>query len=379
MTYRAEPMFPGDLHDAAARFAADAAKKTPQAAWNEARAMGWPALLVDEARGGAGGTLADLAAVVEACARQATGLPLVQRCALAPALLMAAAAGLPTAPAPPAAPAAQVHLKAQTGLAANLTSNQTAIDHTLRALCAGTWDVAVAGGAQVQVAPQANGGVRLSGVLELVDAALTSSHVLVPTPQHLLLLPREVLPATWPRQRGLDGRCTADVPLNDLTLGPSAVLASGHSAQTAARAAQDLGAMVAAIEMAATLGALVEHCIAHLSTRVQFGVALASFQVLRHGVVELYVPYEAASVMLARLVADTVRSGQLSHRDAALTKLYLNDLARRGAEAAIQLHGGMGMTTELQATRLAQRLIAAQFEHGERLTLLDELESLAPA
>jgi alkylation response protein AidB-like acyl-CoA dehydrogenase len=330
--------------------------------------MGWPALLVDEARGGAGGTLADLTAVVEACARHATGLPLVRRCALAPALLMAAAS-------PASTPVATPTFKLQTQSAAN----HPAIEAALRALCAGTWDIDVAGGAQVQVAPQSGGGVCLSGALELVDATFTSSHVLVPTPQHLLLLPREVLPAIWPRQRGLDGRCTADVMLEDLALGPSAVLASGNAAQAAARTAADLGALVAAIEMAGTLGALVEHCIAHLSTRVQFGVALATFQVLRHGVVELYVPYEAASVMLARLVADTVRSGQLSSRDAAMTKLYLNDLARRGAEAAIQLHGGMGMTTELQATRLAQRLIAAQFEHGERLTLLDELEGLEPA
>ncbi len=368
MSYRADPMFPGDLHDAATRFAADGANRTPQAAWNEARAMGWPALLVDEARGGAGGNLADLAAVVEACARQATGLPLVRRCALAPALLMAAASPSPATDMNPG-------FRLQTQSAANLP----AIDATLRALCAGTWDVDVAGGAQVQVAPQAGGGVRLTGALELADATFASSHVLVATPQHLLLLPREVLPATWQRQRGLDGACTADVMLTHLTLDRNAVLASGRTAEAAARTASDLGALVAAIDIAATLGALVEHCISHLSTRVQFGVALATFQVLRHKLVELYVPYEAASVMLARLVADTVRSGQLSSRDAALSKLYLNDLGRRSAEAAIQLHGGMGMTTELQATRLAQRLIAAQFEHGERFALLDTLDRLPSA
>ncbi len=368
MTYRADPMFPGDLHEAAARFAADAAKRPPQAAWNEARAMGWPALLVDEARGGAGGTLADLAAVVEACARQATGLPLVRRCALAPALLMAAAN-------PVVAPYKTPTFKVQ----APSTANLPAIDTALRALCAGTWEVDVAGGDQVQVAPQTDGAVLLNGSLALVDATFTSSHVLVPTPQHLLLLQREVLPAAWQRQRGLDGACTADVPLQSLTLDRNAVLASGSTAEAAARTASDLGALVAAIDIAATLGALVEHCISHLSTRVQFGVALATFQVLRHKVVELYVPYEAASVMLARLVADTVRSGQLTGRDAALAKLYLNDLGRRGAEAAIQLHGGMGMTTELQATRLAQRLIAAEFEHGERFALLDTLDRLPSA
>ena len=48
----------------------------------------------------------------------------------------------------------------------------------------------------------------------------------------------------------------------------------------------------------------IEQCIAYLSTRVQFGVALSTFQVLRHKVVEMYVDYESASVLLARLVAE---------------------------------------------------------------------------
>ena len=82
MHYTADTMFPGDLFDAAARFAKDAqAEADLLGAWRQAQAMGWPALLVDEARGGAGGTLADLGAVIEGCARQASGLPLVRRCA----------------------------------------------------------------------------------------------------------------------------------------------------------------------------------------------------------------------------------------------------------------------------------------------------------
>nr|HMS79686.1 hypothetical protein [Burkholderiaceae bacterium] len=45
--------------------------------------------------------------------------------------------------------------------------------------------------------------------------------------------------------------------------------------------------------------------------------------------------------------------------------------------ASIQLHGGMGMTAELPATRLARRLIVAEFEHGDRTQLLARLA--APA
>ncbi len=348
MSFAAATMFPGDLFEAASRFAADSRAAHPadadlQPVWRDAAAMGWPALLVDEARGGAGGTLADLGAVIEACARTALGLPLVRRCAQAPALLMAA--------------------------------SSAAADDALRALCAGELDLDVVDGASLSAAPLSGGGVRLAGTLEGADAGLPFTHVLVAAGEHVLLVPQAALPAASSRHVGIDGARIADHAVTGIELPAAAVLQTGDAARRAGATAQDLAIFATTLDMAATLGAAIEHCIAYLSTRVQFGVALSTFQVLRHKVVELYVDYESASVLLARLVADTVASGRLASRDAALCKLYLNDLARRAAEATIQLHGGMGMTAELPAARLARRLLCAEFEHGDRFAQLARLQT----
>lgn len=344
MQFTADTMFPGDLFEAATRFAADSlAGGHRQDAWCQAVAMGWPALLVDEDRGGAGGTLADLGAVIEGCARHPVGLPLVRRCAQAPALLMAAGSG--------------------------------AADDTLRALCAGEVDLDVACAAGLTVTDLPDGGVRLDGVLEGVDAEFPFTHLLVSTNAHLLLVPQDALPPPSARFMGIDGAQIADRTLSGLLLPAFAVLQHGDAARSAAATAQDLAVFATTLDMASTLGATIEQCIAYLSTRVQFGVALATFQVLRHKVVEMYVDYESASVLLARLVADTVSTGRLAERDVALCKLYLNELARRGAESSIQLHGGMGLTAELPAGRLARRLLCAEFEQGDRFTQLERLAS----
>ena len=343
MTFQAATLFPGDLFDAASRFAADVVADGDAAlpgAWAQAVSMGWPALLVPEARGGAGGTLADLGAVIEATARHALALPLVRRCAQAPALLMA----LGDAGATP-----------------------------LRALCAGTMDIDVADGSQLAASPQAGGGVRLAGVLQSLDLTLPASHCLVMAGDHALLVPSALLPSPTARHRGIDGRRWADLTIDGLDLPPAAVLGQGPALAAAAQGATDMAALATAIEMAATLGATVELAIDHLLQRQQFGVALASFQVLRHSVVDLYVDHECACALLVRLVADTVVRGTPDARDAALAKLYLNPMARRAAEASIQLHGGMGMTAELPATRLARRLMVAEFEHGDRAQLLQRL------
>jgi alkylation response protein AidB-like acyl-CoA dehydrogenase len=55
-------------------------------------------------------------------------------------------------------------------------------------------------------------------------------------------------------------------------------------------------------------------------------------------------------------------------RTLALMKMSLAETARTCAEAAIQMHGGMGVSEEVLATRLAQRLLASEFRYGDRLT-----------
>ncbi len=343
MHYSADPMFPGDLFEAATRFASDVSASTQRrSAWQQALEMSWPALFVAESYGGVGGTLADLGAVLEACARQGLSLPLVRRCVQAPALLVTAA-----------------------------TEQASS---ALKRLCAGEWDVDVAETSDLHVAVQDDGSLTLSGRIERVDAGLAYTHVLVSSAEHLMLLPHALLPAASARYVGIDDSLCADFVVQDLHVPSTSLLARGEPAQVAAQTAQDLAALATAIQMAAALGAVTEHCIAHLSTRIQFGVALSSFQVLRHRVVDLYVAYLSASVLLSRLVQDSVDKGTLAPREAALCKLYLNTLARKGAEDCIQLHGGMGLTSELPASRLVRGLMCAQFDHGDQQFQLQRLQ-----
>lgn len=341
-------MFPGDLYEAALRFAADASSGGDGAlpvAWAQAVQMGWPAMLVGEAQGGPGGTLADLGAVIEAAARHGLALPLGRRCALVTSMLAAL--------------------------------GDAGVD-ALGRLAAGELDIDPVDGSRASAQPAGN-GVRLDGLLEDLDLSLPSTHKLVVVGEYVLLIPCQLLPAPASRHAGIDSRRRADVRLQGLVLPASVVLARGPVACQAARVSSELAALAVSLEMGATLGALIERVIEYLQQRVQFGSPLASFQVLRHQVVELYVQYECAGALLTRIVGDAISRGRLDGRDASLAKLYVNAVARRAAEASIQLHGGMGMTTELPASLLARRLMVAQFEAGDHQQMLQRLQAVLVA
>ena len=348
--FAAPPMQPGDLHDAAlklgaacdARFGRMAEVGERQAllgeTWREILGLGWPAVAVPEAAGGAGGSLGDVAALVEGAARGALALPIAACCGVAPALLAHAPALLEQVAAGTATivPAfADLHgEEAGTGFAARWEG-----------------DVPV-----------------LSGSLAGVEAPPGATHVAIACAiggeAVILAVAAEDARIAWRRHERLDARPSLELGFGGGTALPGAVIARGAGAAEATRRARETGMLLGCVEAVAAMGAALEQTIAYLSTRVQFDAPLATQQVLRHRVAELFVAQETMRGQVTALLGAVAEGGWPS-REIALAKLHIGPAARRFAAAVIQLHGGMGMTEELPATRLNKRLLMLEFEYGD--------------
>ena len=100
--------------------------------------------------------------------------------------------------------------------------------------------------------------------------------------------------------------------------------------------------------------------VRYLLQRQRFGVTLATFQALRHRVAEMYGAYRNLGGLVQAALQEP------DWRNIAFAKLRLGEAGRFVAEQAIQVHGGMGITEELPATRLARRILMAEVEWGER-------------
>jgi alkylation response protein AidB-like acyl-CoA dehydrogenase len=76
--------------------------------------------------------------------------------------------------------------------------------------------------------------------------------------------------------------------------------------------------------------------------------------------------------MVARVLRHA-ENGEWPNRDLTLTKMRLGSVARRFATTVIQLHGGMGVSDELPASRLCKRLLMLDFEFGSAVDLESQL------
>ncbi|MBU1360115.1 MAG: acyl-CoA/acyl-ACP dehydrogenase [Gammaproteobacteria bacterium] len=349
------PLFPGMLLDSASRYAQDHAGAEPSG--DPLRELGWTATVVPEEAGGVGGTLADLASIVEGLATHGLQLPVVEACAIVPLLLQAAGPEL-------ARPWLE-SVAEGTARVAPLTALSASLDETT-----------------VQ-AKRFDSGFELDGDVDGVDVTLpteSASHWLVPAQVDgelaLFLVDVERIGAPSATYRTMEGRKGGDFALKKLAVPEGACIARGEAVRAALRAADDAALLLTATDTVAALSALVQQTIAYLKERKQFGVSLSTFQVLRHRSAEMYVKYLAARGLLLHCFQEQEAGAADLRRTLRVAKVALAETARWCAEAAIQMHGGMGMSEEVLATRLAQRLLASEFRYGDRLTHATRL--LAP-
>ncbi|PJI46043.1 MAG: pimeloyl-CoA dehydrogenase small subunit [Pseudomonas sp.] len=124
----------------------------------------------------------------------------------------------------------------------------------------------------------------------------------------------------------------------------------------AAQCAEAVGAMEATCELT----------LEYLKTRKQFGVAIGTFQVLQHRMVDMRAELDQASSMaiLAACVADQPDSAERS-RALAAAKYITTRAGRFISEQCIQLHGGIGLTDEYLGSHYAKHLVMISHQFGD--------------
>jgi alkylation response protein AidB-like acyl-CoA dehydrogenase len=199
-------------------------------------------------------------------------------------------------------------------------------------------DRQVAGSAIVTIALHA----PVAGVCRLVPAAAVADAAIVYDGDVLRLVDAP------PESRQLVGNL-ADLPLADLPLGESVVLADGaRAAELYAQARREWRALTATA-LVGLAQAAHERTTDFVQVRTAFGVQIASFQSVAHKLASLITVIEGARLLAfkAAWAADAV--GTDHDRFPALATMSLTnatEVARQTTSGGLHLHGGLGFTRE---------------------------------
>ena len=221
-------------------------------------------------------------------------------------------------------------------------------------------------------------GWRLDGRKSVVSAAPWASSLLVTARTggaqrdaegvSLFMVDKDAAGVATRDYATVDGRRASEVTLEGVAVGADAMLGPEGQALADIEAVLDEARAALCAEACGVLGELVRQTVDYTKQRRQFGTPIANFQVLQHRMVDMFIASEEAlsMTMMATLKLDLSPPERAVAVSAA--KAFVGRACTQVGQAAVQTHGGIGLTEELalshyfkRATVLEQALGSSDF------------------
>ena len=323
-----------------------------RALWRQMAELGWTGFLVPEDQGGTGFGMVGLAQVMEAAGRTLAATPLLSTALIGASLLSSAG-----------------------------TADQK--DEHLPALVAGErlFALALEEGTRHQPnriatsATKTASGYTLSGaktfVLDghvadvLIVAARTSGAREDRAGITLFLVPADAAGVTRTRTIMVDSRNAALVKLDKVVVGTDAVLGPVGGGADILDAVLDRARACLAAEMLGSAEEAFERTVQYLKDRKQFGVAIGSFQALKHRAAQMFCEIEVTRSAVIAACAALDEGTNDAAALVSLAKAKANDTMYLVGNEGVQMHGGIGMTDEHEIGFFMKRSRVAQATFGD--------------
>jgi alkylation response protein AidB-like acyl-CoA dehydrogenase len=336
----------------------DAEATFDRSTWSEGAQLGWFAMLAPEDVGGGSITdqpLVDLAGISEELGRQLYPGPVLETNVAIDMLVQHGSAE-------------------QRELASQLVAGEV-----IATLCSGT-DGRL-GGAAVGVRMSADPGAgtaTLDGRACFVRAAASSDVLLTVVTgaagPAVVVVPAASAGIEWRRLASIDiTRRYYEVTFEGVVVRDTSVLVSGPDCDTALARAARLATVVQAAEAVGAAGELFTRTVEYLKIREQFGRTIASYQVIKHKLADLFIDLEAAQAA-ARYAAMAISDERPDSDEAvAIAGAYVKEAFANLCSQSLQLHGGIGFTWEhdlhlfLRRAKADQRLLGSLDDHLDQL------------
>jgi alkylation response protein AidB-like acyl-CoA dehydrogenase len=149
---------------------------------------------------------------------------------------------------------------------------------------------------------------------------------------------------------GLHGSTTAQLYLGGLRVPVSQRVGEEGDGFKIALRTLDFGRLGLAAHSVGAAQRLLEACVAYAKTRVQFGKPIGANQAIQWMLADAATEIHAARLLVYDAASRADRGERISDR-ASMAKLFATEMLGRVADAAVQIHGGMGYMRELWIER----------------------------
>jgi alkylation response protein AidB-like acyl-CoA dehydrogenase len=165
--------------------------------------------------------------------------------------------------------------------------------------------------------------------------------------------------------RSMDGSRLANIVFRDVVVPSSAMLGELNLAAELLSPVILEARIAVCAEAVGIIDLLCRKTVEYSQTRTQFGVAIGSFQALQHRMVDMLMAAQQSRSILYRAICEYQQGDTSAPATIAAMKALIGKHGRYVGEEALQLHGGMGMTDELDIGHYVKRLMVLNHLFGD--------------
>jgi alkylation response protein AidB-like acyl-CoA dehydrogenase len=155
----------------------------------------------------------------------------------------------------------------------------------------------------------------------------------------------------------VDAFRASEVTLKDVRVGKDALVGPEGKGYAILEQVIDEGILAVGSEAVGCMEVLYKNTVEYTKTREQFGQPIGKFQVLQHRMVDMFMEHEQSkSLMYMAAMKMDEGYGDAAKKAISAFKVQVGNSGRFVGQNAVQLHGGMGMTDELNIGHYFKRV-----------------------
>jgi alkylation response protein AidB-like acyl-CoA dehydrogenase len=162
----------------------------------------------------------------------------------------------------------------------------------------------------------------------------------------------------------MDGQRVANITLKDVQVPAANLVGEAGGGYALIEAVVMEANLALSAEALGIMHQLNAKTVEYTRTREQFGVAIGSFQALQHRMVDTFMSYEQTKSLLYRAVCALTDDQEDEVQAIHALKVMVDKAGKHIFGEAIQIHGGMGITDELDIGHYAKRLMMINTTFG---------------
>ncbi len=154
----------------------------------------------------------------------------------------------------------------------------------------------------------------------------------------------------------VDGRRASDINIENVTVSKENIVGEVNGGFQLLDSAIDKAILAISAEAVGAMEVLYKTTVEYTKTREQFGTAIGKFQVLQHRMVDMFMEYEQCKSLLYMATMKHEEGASDAKKAISGLKYQVGKAGKFIGQQAVQLHGGMGVTDELNVGHYFKRL-----------------------